>query len=130
MNTMDIDIVHSRNPENLERLMQALSELDASYRLRSDLKITPNESHLRSPGHQLLRTIHGDLDVLGTIGKGLSYEDLQPFAARLDVGDGIEVLSLNLDKYVELKEELSRDKDRAALPILRAALKEKRGLPT
>src|SRR5712691_4552229 len=62
--TYDVDVVHSRTPENLTRLLAALQELDAWYRLRTDRKLRPGESHLASLGHQLLRTKYGDLDVL------------------------------------------------------------------
>src|SRR5258708_30436920 len=63
--TYDVDVVHSRTPENIERTLAALQEMDAWYRLRSDVKITPKASHLASKGHQLLRTVYGLLDVLG-----------------------------------------------------------------
>src|SRR5882757_5383287 len=82
-NTMDVDVVHSRKEENLPRILAALTELDAWYRLRSDRKLFPKESHLRSPGHQLLRTKYGDLDLLGTIDDGLTYEDLSPHSSLL-----------------------------------------------
>jgi hypothetical protein len=32
-----------------------------------DRRLVPDETHLRSKGHKLLRTKHGLLDVLGTI---------------------------------------------------------------
>jgi hypothetical protein len=128
MNTMDVDVVHSRSEENLPRILAALAELDAWYRLRTDMKLVPRESHLRSPGHQLLRTVHGDLDLLGSIDDGLVYEDLEKYSSLLEAGPGVWVKTLNLEKYVEIKEKLNRDKDRYALPTLRAALAEKKRL--
>ncbi len=129
VSTFDVDLVHSRQPGNLPRVLAALRELDAWYRLRTDKKLVPNESHLRTTGHQLLTTVYGNLDVLGAIGDdlSLSYEDLLPHSSMIDLGS-VRVRTLNLDKYVELKEKLSRDKDRAALPTLRAALAEKKRL--
>ena len=67
VDTFDLDIVHSRDTANLDRLLGALDELGAHYR-RRDLK--PGRSHLQSPGHQLLDTRFGPLDVLGEIGSG------------------------------------------------------------
>ena len=128
LNTLDLDIVHSRHPDNLTRLMAALEELDACYRLRTDVRLTPQLSHLKSPGHQLLRTAHGSLDVLGAIGDGLTYEDLVQHSTIFDVGQGLQVRTLNLEKYLELKELLLFEKDRAAIPLLRAALKEREKL--
>ncbi len=66
ISTYDLDIMHSRAPENLPKLIDALHGLDAHY--RNDRRhLVPNESHLKGPGHQLLKTRFGDLDVLGTI---------------------------------------------------------------
>jgi hypothetical protein len=127
VNTGDADIVHSRQPENLVRLLRALQELDAWYRLRPDKKLRPNESHLSTLGHQLLATRYGRLDVLGAIGEGLAYEGLLSHAQTVEV-EGLKVRTLSLEKYVELKEQLARDKDKAALPTLRATVQEKRKL--
>ena len=69
--TFDLDIVHSRKPENLDRLITALEALEAYYRVRHDLKLKPTLSHLSSPGHQLLMTRYGPLDVLGPSVKGM-----------------------------------------------------------
>ncbi len=37
--TRDVDIVHRRSPENLQRLLGALEELEARYRSRPDLRL-------------------------------------------------------------------------------------------
>ena len=129
VNTFDVDVVHSRDPENIQRLLKALAELGAYYRQHQN-RITPNESHLGSPGHQLLITEHGALDVLGTIGGGLSYMDLVPLSAIRPMGPGLQVQVLNLETLIALKEQAGRDKDLAVLPILRATLAEIRRLPT
>jgi len=54
LTTFDLDLVHSRSPDNLDRLISALKELDAHYRGRGDERLTPEVAHLSSPGHQLL----------------------------------------------------------------------------
>src|SRR5262245_47380920 len=69
INTFDLDIVHSRTPENLDRLLAALQDLDAYYRGQGTRVIRPGRSHVASPGHQLLTTRTGPLDLLGTIGR-------------------------------------------------------------
>jgi hypothetical protein len=53
--TFDVDIVHRRTPDNVERLLGALRALDAYYRL-DPRKLRPNETHLVTKGHQLLQT--------------------------------------------------------------------------
>ena len=67
--TYDLDIVHSREKDNLECLMSALTELNTHYRTRRDIKIVPEVDALSSPGHHLLVTDFGPLDILGTVGK-------------------------------------------------------------
>src|SRR5712692_7478454 len=62
--TIDLDILHRRSKDNVARLLRVLAELDAVYR-HDARRLTPQESHLLSPGHQLLTTTHGDLDCLG-----------------------------------------------------------------
>src|SRR3954447_2164849 len=68
VSTLDVDLVHSRAPENLERLLAALQDLDAYYREQPDRRLRPGPSHLASAGHQLLLTRAGPLDLLGTVG--------------------------------------------------------------
>src|SRR5579864_1367767 len=69
VNTLDLDIVHSRDTQNISRLLAALDELGAEYRDLGGRNLRPAESHLASKGHQLLLTRFGPLDVLGTIGR-------------------------------------------------------------
>jgi predicted nucleotidyltransferase len=128
IHTGDVDVVHSRDPGNWVRLLKALRELDAWYRLRTDKKLYPNESHLVTTGHQLLTTTHGNLDVRGKIGDDLTYDSLTRDAQPEEIAPGLLVKTLSLEKYVQLKEQLSRDKDKAVLPTLRATLQEKRKL--
>lgn len=64
--TLDVDVVHRRTPENVERLLRVLADLDAVSR-HDPRRLRPGESHLIGPGHQLLATRLGDLDCLGTI---------------------------------------------------------------
>lgn len=124
ISTFDLDLVHSREPANVDRLMAALEALDACYRVpgREDRK--PERSHLLSPGHQLLMTRSGPLDLLGEIGSGRGYAELLPKATELEVGGGLRVHVLNLATLIEVKEEAARDKDKAVLAILRRTLEE------
>lgn len=123
--TIDLDIVHERSPNNLGLLESALKEVDAHYRLHGSRHLAPPLSALQGPGHQLLQSDHGPVDVLGTIGQGQSYHDLLPHTRRVDLGDGLEVTVLNLEKIIEFKQQLGRDKDRAMLPTLIATLNER-----
>ncbi|MBW1860687.1 MAG: hypothetical protein JRI70_11730 [Deltaproteobacteria bacterium] len=124
MTTFDLDLVHSRTPENLDRLTTALKELDAYYRGHGDQRLTPDLTHLFSAGHQLLMTRFGPLDLPGTIGVGHSYEDLLADTVQLQV-TGLRLDILGLERLIRVKEETAGDKDKATLPILRRTLEEK-----
>jgi predicted nucleotidyltransferase len=122
--TFDLDVVHSRTPDNIGHLLSALHDLDAYYRGRGDQKLQPTLARLDSPGHQLLMTRLGPLDLLGTIGAGHDYKDLLEHTLELQVS-GMPVRILDLETLIRTKVELGRDKDRAVIPILRRTLEEK-----
>jgi predicted nucleotidyltransferase len=128
INTFDVDVVHSRDPTNISCLMPVLESLDAIYRIQPARRLKPTESYLASPGHQNLLTRHGPLDLLGTIGSNLAYEDLLPHSVEMDIGEGVHVRVLDLETLIAIKEELGGEKDRAVLPILRRTLEEKKKL--
>jgi hypothetical protein len=127
IHTYDVDIVHRREKQNIERLLALLERLDAVYRAAPERRLRPSASHLASEGHQNLETTLGWLDVLGTIGQArkLGYEELLEHSHRVELGDGLNVAVLDLNQYILFKEELDGDKDRAMLPILRRTLLER-----
>ena len=130
VNTFDVDIVYARDAENITRLIGALDELEAVFRIQPSRKLKPNTSHLSSPGHQNLITRIGPLDVIGTIGQNLGYQDLLPPSTEMDVGEGLRVRVLDLETLIKVKEELRGEKDIAALPTLRRTLKDQRQILT
>jgi hypothetical protein len=121
--TADLDLVHRRSRENVSRLLRVLAGLEAVYR-HDSRRLRPRESHLMGPGHQLLVTTHGDVDCLGAVGEGQSYEDLLGHAPELSLGEGLSIRVIDLATLIELKEKAGRPKDLAALPVLRATLAE------
>jgi hypothetical protein len=124
ISTFDLDLVHSRAAENISRLLQALSALGAHYRGRGTQILFPAASHLLSPGHQLLMTKAGPLDLLGEIGNGRDYSSLLKHVQKVKVGPHLEIQLLNLETLISTKEETAREKDIAALPVLRRTLEE------
>ena len=125
VSTFDLDIVHSRSEDNLTRLKEALEDLDAYFRTRRDKRFIPDITHLASPGHQLLMTRFGPLDLLGAVGDGKSYEDLIEQTSKENL-ENISVYLLNLETLINIKEKIGREKDNAVLPILRSTLEEKK----
>jgi len=118
--TGDLDIVHRRTPENVARLLAALAELEAVYRI-DPRRLKPTDAHLSGPGHALLSTKFCDLDVLGTIFVDTRYEGLTDDVLELELGD-ITIQVLGLERLIQSKEHTGRGKDLAVLPALRATL--------
>jgi hypothetical protein len=81
---------------------------------------------LLSSGHQNLLTKYGPLDMLGTIGNDLGYEELESRSTEILIAEGVRVRILDLEMLIEVKEQLNGEKDRAMLPILRRTLEERR----
>ena len=125
VNTYDVDIVHSRDAENVARLQRVLESLDAVFRIQPKRRLKPSTTHLSGAGHLNLITRFGPLDLLGTIGPDLGYEDLLPASSEMDIGQGVLIRVLNLEKLIAIKEELAGEKDLAMLPLLRRTLEEK-----
>ena len=126
--TVDLDVVHRRSRENVERLLRVLAELDAVYR-HDPRQLRPRESHLVGPGHQLLTTTYGDLDCLGTIDQDRGYEELLDQTVEMKLAGGRTIRVLSLPALIEAKERSGRPKDLAVLPVLRAALDEMKRRP-
>jgi len=113
LTTMDLDIVHRRTPQNVERLLRVLADVDAIA--RSDpRRLRPNETHLLGPGHILLQTRFGDFDCLGTIDAGRGYEDLLPASISLEF-EGRTFHFLHLREILAIKKRAGRAKDLAAV---------------
>lgn len=124
ISTLDLDIVHARSEENLDRLLAALTEIDARYRDLTGRVLRPERSALAGEGHHLLITSYGPLDVLGQIGDRLRYEDLLPETVERVLG-AYTFRVLDLAALIRTKEQAGRDKDRAVLAILRRTLRER-----
>ncbi len=119
--TFDVDIVYRRSADNLDRLQAALDELDAELHDPTERHLAPTRELLEQPGPKLLRTRFGRLDLLGELEPGQSWEQVLDQAVSLPYrGRQVDVLAL--EQLIARKERLGRDKDRAALPLLRATL--------
>jgi len=124
--TFDLDIVFLKTAENLPRLLSALRELDAHYLDPAGRRIEPDAGKLASfRMHQLVTSL-GPLDVMETIGAGMSYTDLLDDTQVSEVA-GIHVQVLGLATIILSKEQANRENDRATLHILRRTLHLKQG---
>lgn len=123
--TFDLDLVHSRDPGNTDRLAAVLATLGAYYREHAEGRHVPTPTHLSGPGHHLLMTNAGPLDLLGTVTGGRGYEDLVGHAVDVEIEPGLIIRVLDLATIIRLKEELGGEKDLASLPILRRTLEQR-----
>jgi hypothetical protein len=126
--TRDLDVVPEYEPDNLERLAEALRALGARIRAQREptgvafdclgafLRNLPPESMLN------LITDAGDLDLafrpIGTQG----YLDVRRDAIEIEVRRGVRILVASLADVIRSKEAAGREKDRQALPRLRQLL--------
>jgi hypothetical protein len=81
---------------------------------------------LLGPGHQLLATDLGPLDVLGVIEGGRGFDDLAPESATISVA-GAPVRVLRLSALADLKRGSTAPKDRLTLAILEETLRQTGG---
>jgi hypothetical protein len=119
--TFDLDTLVHVDQENAERLLQALSELEARYREHQTL-LKPTKDDILAGGHMLLMTRAGPLDVLGFIGDGQRYEDLQSSSSEVGMNFGL-LRVLNLEELIRQKKALGRPKDRAVADLLEEVLR-------
>jgi predicted nucleotidyltransferase len=124
VHTFDLDVVYDRSPENIDRLLSALTALDAVAR-DDPRKLRLGRAPLESAGHKLLQTNQGPLDLLGTIEENTAFADLLDDSDWMEVS-GNRVRVLRLERLIEVKEKLGRPKDQAVLAVLRATLEESR----
>jgi predicted nucleotidyltransferase len=126
--TLDLDVVYRRTKDNLERLASAVAPLGPYP--RGAPPGLPFKWDRRTVGlgtNFTLQTDLGFIDLLGEITGGGRFEDLLPFAVRLDVY-GISCLCLDLSKLIEVKRAAGRPKDFEAIAELELIEEEKRKL--
>src|SRR5262245_10344429 len=121
LTTQDVDIVHRRTVENVDRLLGFLSSIGARYREQTDAPIPPSRQALLGPGHNLLMTDLGPLDILGAIEGGRGYDELLPDALVIPLG-AHSIRVLGLATLADLKRGSTTDKDRLTLAIIEATL--------
>jgi predicted nucleotidyltransferase len=123
--TFDLDVVYSRTPENCSRLGAALRPYKPYPRgAPPELPFIWDEKTIRRGTNFTLTTTLGDIDLLGEVAGGGSYEDLLPFAEQYDPF-GIRCRCISLEKLIELKRAAGRPKDFETIAELEAILEER-----
>jgi hypothetical protein len=125
--TEDIDVTPATDRANLERLADALRELDARLRSAGDpegVLFPVDADMLISAEMWTLTTAVGDLDVCFTPSGTRGYDDLRREASRERVSRGLIVTVASLRDVIRSKEAAGRAKDLAQLPLLRQTLEQ------
>lgn len=122
--TGDIDICHSLDRENLDRLSRALGRLAAVRRMMPAGPDAPIDVRaLRAGDVFTLTTRFGDLDLLAHPDPEMGYERLRAGSIAAEIL-GIAVRVASLDDLMAMKRAAGRPKDRVELEILGALREE------
>jgi hypothetical protein len=122
--TLDLDIVYSRQQENIRRLAEALRPLKPRLRgAPEDLPFRWDEETITKGLNFTLATSIGWLDVLGEITLGGTYKQLLPYSVNATLF-GYDCLCLGLRRLIEVKRATARRKDFEAIAELQAILEE------
>jgi hypothetical protein len=124
--TGDLDICHARDEANLERLAEALQELEARLRgpnVSDDLPFILDAKTLAVGDSFTFTTRGGSVDILATPSGTRGFPDLVAAATPMTV-DGFEILVASIDDLIRMKEAAARRKDTDNLEWLRAVRKK------
>jgi predicted nucleotidyltransferase len=122
--TLDLDVVYRRTPENISRLVSALTSLEPYLRgAPPGLPFSWSDETIRKGLNFTLITNLGALDLLGEITGGGSYEDILPHSIKLTL-HGTECWCLGLDYLIKVKRAAGRPKDFEAIAELEAIREE------
>lgn len=127
LRTGDLDICPASDQVNLERLAKALAAMGARIRTADTpegLVFDVSARFLSSVEILNLMTRWGDLDLSFKPSGTTGYEDLTSRSVSFDL-EGLRVPVAALEDVIRSKEAAGREKDRAAIPTLRALLRRK-----
>jgi predicted nucleotidyltransferase len=115
--TNDADLIPSPDPKNLERLAEALRELDARV-------LNPGKEGMKVDAKMLPRatiwqfaTRDGGIDVMHEVPGGRSYAELSDRALRVKLGE-VDVPVVGLDDLIQMKLARGRSVDLADVAAL------------
>lgn len=123
--TLDLDVIYARDPANQERLAAALAPYAPYLRGAPDgLPFAFDVPTIARGLNFTLTTTLGDLDLLGEVAGGGTFEQLQSDAEGIHLA-GYNCRVISLPALIRLKRAAGRGKDREALAELEALLEER-----
>lgn len=118
--TFDLDVVYDRDPENIERLVDALTPLEPYLRgAPSGLPFVFDVRTVSLGLNFTLNTTLGAVDLFGEIAGGGTFKDLLPHSDEVELF-GIKCPCINLDFLIRLKQASGRPRDFDAIAELKA----------
>lgn len=127
--TVDVDVVPNLQTSNLDRLAEAITELEARLRDAKEpkgLPISLNGKTLKKalPEFRFLRlmTKYGYLDLLYEPAGTEGFQDLNRSAVKKRFGPAVEVSVASLADVIRSKQAVGRARDLEQLPTLRRLL--------
>jgi hypothetical protein len=122
--THDIDVTPERSRENLDRLSDALTEMNARVRaegVEGGLPFAHTGSSLADAAVWNLVTDYGDFDISFVPNGTTGFADLSRDAIEMTIA-GVEVRVASLADIIRSKQAANRLKDQRVLPTLREIL--------
>ena len=127
--TYDLDVVYERSSENLDRVVAAIAPLKPYPRgAPPGLPFIWDRTTLKRGLNFTLTSTFGDLDLLGEIPGGGTYNDLVAGAIEVKL-HGATCLCVNLKQLIRAKRAAGRPKDFEALAELEAIEDESNNPP-
>jgi predicted nucleotidyltransferase len=122
--TQDVDVSYGRSAANLERIIHALEPMRPYLRgAPPGLPFEWSAETLRRGLNFTLTTMTGDIDLLGEIVGGGTYEDLLPHTMTIRVF-GRDIRILDLESLIRVKRAAGRPKDLEVIAELEALQEE------
>jgi len=123
--TNDVDLVYARDPENVGRVAAALASQTPYLRgAPPGLPFHWDEPTISAGLNFTLTSDLGDIDLLGEVTGGGSYEQLLPFTQEC-TAFGLSFRVVNLERLIQLKRAAGRPKDLEAIAELQVLLEER-----
>lgn len=123
--TRDVDVVYSRTPANMKRLVEALAPYDPYLRgVPAGLPFLWDVNTIQRGLNFTLTTRLGDIDLLGELTGGGGFEQLQAHASNVRLFDR-DVPCLDLDWLIRVKRAAGRPRDLEAVAELEALREER-----
>lgn len=124
--TFDLDVVYGRSRENQVRLVKALAGHHAYLRgAPPGLPFRFDEKTVRMGLNFTLTTDLGELDLLGEVAGGGTYEALLPHSEAIEAF-GVTLRVVTLERLIHLKRAAGRPKDLESIAELQALWEERR----